>query len=141
MAGSSIFIKYGIKSGGAAPFLRRTRNAFGQLQTRTRTAFVGNQLQARTNPCIVSSYSTTCRVNAWPSVFDCSTISCGYSSNYNYGGSCPSHRNGQIISCNGLAAGPTCSTNCPGGNYRPVTRNCICQCSQTVNRTRQGFGG
>ena len=61
MAGSSIFIKYGIKSGGAAPFLRRTRNVFGQLQTRTRTAFVGNQLQQRNNGCVVTSTTTTGR--------------------------------------------------------------------------------
>ena len=38
MAGSSIFVTYGIKSGGAAPFLKRTRTAFQQIETRTRTA-------------------------------------------------------------------------------------------------------
>jgi hypothetical protein len=48
MSGSSIFVKYGIKSGGAAPFLRRTRNVFEQRQARTRTGSTSSQLQART---------------------------------------------------------------------------------------------
>ncbi len=54
MGGSSIFVKYGLKSGGGAPFLRRTRNAFGQLQTRTRTGTSTSQLQRRTRSCVNS---------------------------------------------------------------------------------------
>lgn len=38
MAGSSIFVTYGLKSGGGPAFLRRTRTAFGQEQTRERTS-------------------------------------------------------------------------------------------------------
>jgi hypothetical protein len=37
MGGSSIFVKYGLKSGGGPSFLRRTRTVFGQLQTRVRS--------------------------------------------------------------------------------------------------------
>jgi hypothetical protein len=37
MAGSSIFVTYGLKSGGGPSFLRRTRTAFGQPETRTRS--------------------------------------------------------------------------------------------------------
>ena len=32
----SVFINYGVKAGGGPAFLRRSRTAFGQLQTRTR---------------------------------------------------------------------------------------------------------
>ena len=52
MSGSSIFVTYGLKSGGGAPFLKRTRNVFGQLQTRTRTGSNVQQRQARDIPCI-----------------------------------------------------------------------------------------
>jgi hypothetical protein len=52
MSGSSIFVTYGLKSGGGPAFLRRTRNAFGQLQTRTRTGSNVQQQQARDTPCI-----------------------------------------------------------------------------------------
>lgn len=51
----SIFIRYGVKSGGGAPFLRRTRNAFGQLQARTRTGGNSTQRQQRTRSCSCTS--------------------------------------------------------------------------------------
>jgi hypothetical protein len=43
MGGSSIFVKYGLKSGGGPSFLKRTRTAFGQLQTRVRSGSTGTQ--------------------------------------------------------------------------------------------------
>ena len=55
MAGSSIFVKYGLKSGGGAPFLRRIRNAFEQLETRTRTGATGSQRQQQHRTCNCSS--------------------------------------------------------------------------------------
>ena len=55
----SIFIRYGLKSGGGAPFLRRTRNAFGQLQTRTRTGSTFNQQQRRICTGQTSSFNST----------------------------------------------------------------------------------
>ena len=51
MGGSSIFVTYGLKSGGGAPFLRRTRNAFEQLQNRTRSSFACSRWGPRQNFC------------------------------------------------------------------------------------------
>jgi hypothetical protein len=45
MAGSSIFVTYGLKSGGGPAFLKRTREAVSQLQTRTRVSSATFQLQ------------------------------------------------------------------------------------------------
>jgi hypothetical protein len=49
---SSLFVKYGVKAGGGPAFLKRTRTAFGQLQTRTRNGTSFNQLQTRTRTCL-----------------------------------------------------------------------------------------
>jgi hypothetical protein len=53
---SSIYVKYGIRAGGAPPFLRRTRTAVGQLQTRTRTGGNYTQRQRRTSTCQSYNY-------------------------------------------------------------------------------------
>lgn len=131
MAGSSIFVTYGLKAGGGAPFLRRTRNSFGQAQQKTSTAFTGPQLQARVNNCIVTGSSTSGRLNASHGTSTCFSVTQGYSGSVFYGGSC--------TSCGSTLRG-NAQTTCFGG-MQASTFDVICACTTTTFRGRQGFSG
>jgi len=89
MAGSSIFVTYGLKSGGGAPFLRRTRNAFGQLQSRTRTGATSSQRQTRTRTCSCSTstsrvWNATAFIGCGATPYDYCFTSCPSTSSFSY---------------------------------------------------------
>lgn len=79
-----LFMQFGIRAAGGPAFLKRTREAVGQLQTRTSVAALVNQLETRTR-----SVSTTATA-----VFDYSCYD--YSGNYGWFGP----NNGSSPTCN-----------------------------------------
>jgi hypothetical protein len=75
---SSLFVKYGVKAGGGPAFLKRTRTAVGQLQTRTRTGFNFNQPQQRNaNKCLPSGVSRCRDCWRWTDWFNVGSCSAG----------------------------------------------------------------
>lgn len=74
---SSLFIKYGVKAGGGAAFLKRTREAVPQPQARTRTGTTSSQVQQRTR---TGSVTTTTVVTGSYRVQSC--YQSGFSNNY-----------------------------------------------------------
>ena len=77
----SVFINYGVKAGGGPPFLKRTRTAYGQIQTRTRSGSSYSQRQRQDGTC-------SCVATGPFKYYIWSTISCsqsGYQCDWYYG--------------------------------------------------------
>lgn len=75
MAGSSIFVTYGLKAGGGLAFLKRTRTAFGQGETQTRTASSTRQKHTSTGQTFTQSQTRT--MSGWATVSCVATASSG----------------------------------------------------------------
>jgi hypothetical protein len=134
MAGSSIFVTYGLKSGGGAPFLRRTRTAVGQLQTRTRTGSTSSQLQTRTRSCLQQQTPVQWRLVAH--------IGCMDSNRFNYV-ACPNPAagcsNGTRIQPCATSFSPACDGNPDGPSYHVAIQDYICD--STTFFAYGGFSG
>jgi len=52
---NDLFVQFGVQAGGGPAFLKRTRSAVGQLQTRTAVGATGNQRQQRHRTCNCST--------------------------------------------------------------------------------------
>jgi hypothetical protein len=127
MSGSSIFITYGLKSGGGVPFLRRTRNAFGQLQTRTRTgttsSFSCNCGTAVTN-AICAYYS----LSGWTCRRSPTNNSCDYFgypwSCYQYGTVCQTCTSCSFGNFTEFSNVASCTPETPGCSNGALQREC-----------------
>ena len=82
----SLFINYGVKAGGGPPFLKRSRTAVSQLQTRTRTGTSSSQLQKRQRYCGGSRVTNYVWGIAW--VNECYDNGSRYVDRCNFGRSC-----------------------------------------------------
>lgn len=120
MAGS-VFITYGVKSGGGPAFLRRTRQSSnGQRQTRTRTTFFTSQVQRRTATCRANMV-TSC---GWDLTSFVGCISPGACSS-----GCSAGATRQCSAQGNVMCGSQGCTNFP----LTCSYNAICRCSESLS--------